>query len=319
MSKILITGKIKGEALNKLSSHEVVMWELDRGMSASEIIEQGRGAQAIITLLSDRWTAEVMDEFPNLKIIANYAVGYDNIDLKEATKRQIAVTNTPSLEVNVAVSEFTMGLILAIAKRISEGEKYAKEGLYKGWKPDLFIGNNLQGKTLGIIGLGRIGKMVAKLANTFGMRILYFDENPSNDAPEAEYTNLDDLLSFSDFVSLHIPLLESTKNLINKDKINMMKKGAFLINTARGGIVDEESLVEALESGKLAGVALDVHEKEPQLNHRLMQMDNVILTPHIASATHEVREKMTEQSVEAILSVLGGRLPDNLVNRAVVL
>lgn len=321
MSKILITRKIPGKALEKLKDHEVVTFDFDRVMTPQEILEYGPGTDAVLTLLTDRWTAEMMDAFPNLKIIANYAVGFDNVDLEAATERGIVVTNTPSNEVNEAVAEFTWAMIFSLAKQTVAADNFAKAGKYSGWRPDIFLGHNLTGKTLGIVGLGRIGSMVAKRAEGFEMKMLYNTRNRDQEAENSmhvEYKELEQLLGESDFVTLHVPLVEETKHLVNAEKIGKMKQGAYLINTARGGIVDEEALVEALKSGKLAGAALDVHEKEPQMNPELMQMDNVILTPHIASATVEVREKMTEQAVDAVLKVLAGEEPETIVNKEVL-
>lgn len=320
MAKILITRKIPGKALEKLKEHEVIQWDFDRVMSAPEIIEQGKDADAIITLLYDRWTGEMMDQFPNLKIISNYAVGFDNVDIKAATERGIVVTNTPSDEVNESVAEFTWVLLLAISRRMEEAGQFAKKGLYKGWEPDLFLGHDIYGKTLGVIGLGRIGSMVARRAQGFNMKVLYYEREQHPDREKelnVEYRTLDDLMAQSDYISLHVPLTDETRHLIGKTQFDKAKKGSYLINTARGGIVDEHALVEALRSGQLAGAALDVHEREPQMNPELMQMENVILTPHVASASVEVREKMTQQAVDAVLKTLNGEKPENIVNKEV--
>lgn len=317
--KILITRKIPGKALAKLSEagYEVVMPDYERVLTVAEIIEMGQGAEAIITLLTDRWTGELMDALPNLKIISNYAVGFDNIDVEAATQRGILVSNTPSDEVNEAVAEFTWALILGLSRRVVETNTFTCRGLYKGWEPDLFLGRDVYGKTLGIIGLGRIGSNVARRAQGFKMKVLYNSRNRDQDTENSlgvEYRELDQLLAESDYMTLHVPLNDETKHLINTEKLAKMKQGSYLINTARGGIVDEHALVEALKNGKLAGAALDVHEHEPATNPELMQMENVILTPHVASATVEVREKMTQQAVDAVLKTLKGEKPETLVN-----
>lgn len=322
MSKILVTRKIPGKAFEKLlnSGNEVIVAQFDRVLSPQEIIEMGRETEAVLTLLTDRWTGEMMDEFPKLKIISNYAVGFDNIDIKAATERGIVITNTPSNEVNESVAEFTWAMIFTLAKQTIAADAFAKKGLYKGWQPNIFLGHNLTGKTLGIVGLGRIGTMVALRAQGFEMKVLYNERTRNQETEkqlEMEYRELDQLLSESDFVSLHVPLVDETRHLINAEKLSKMKQGSYLVNTARGGVVDEQALAQALKSGKLAGAALDVHENEPAMNPELMQMENVILTPHIASATVEVREKMTEQAVEAILKVLSGEMPENIVNKEV--
>ncbi len=321
MSKILITRKIPGTTLPKLQEgNDVFMWEFDRVMATDEIIEKGKDSEAIITLLYDRWTGEMMDQFPNLKIIANYAVGFDNVDIEAATKRGIVVTNTPSDEVSESVAEFTWSLLLGLSRRVVETNEFAKKGLYRGWEPEIFLGHDVYGKTLGVVGLGRIGVMVARRATGFKMKVLYNTRDKDTDKEKElgiEFRDLDQLLAESDYVSIHVPLTDDTRHLINAKRLSIMKKGSYLINTARGGIIDEHALVEALQNGQLAGVALDVHEREPQMNPELMQMENVILTPHIASATHEVREKMTQQSVDAILKTLSGEMPENIINKEV--
>lgn len=320
MSKILITRKIPGKALDLLKDQDFFMWEFDRVMAADEIVEKGKEAEGIITLLYDRWTGEMMDQFPNLKVISNYAVGFDNVDIKAATERGIVVTNTPSDEVSESVAEFTWSLLLGLSRRVVETNEFAKKGLYRGWEPEIFLGHDVYGKTLGIVGLGRIGKFVARRALGFKMNVVY--SNRSQD-PETEkelgikFLDLNSLLELADFVSIHVPLTDETRHLMNADKFSKMKNGSFIINTARGGIIDEMALVEALKNGKLAGAALDVHEREPQMNPELMQMENVILTPHIASATHEVREKMTQQAVDGVLKTLVGEIPENIVNKEV--
>lgn len=319
MSKILVTRKVPGKDLEKLhEAGEVVVSQFDRVLTADEIVEMGQGAAAIMTLLTDRWTGELMDALgPNLKVISNYAVGFDNIDVKAATERGILVTNTPSLEVDEAVAEFTWTLVLAISRRMCEGEDFAKKGAYHGWEPDMFLGRDVYGKTLGIVGLGRIGSVVARRARGFNMKVVYNCRNRDEEAEKelgVEYRKLDQLLGESDYITLHVPLTPETRRLINTESISKMKPTAYLINTARGAVVDEHALVEALRAGKLAGVALDVHENEPQMNPELMQIENAILTPHIASATVEVREKMAQQAVDSILKTLKGEKPENLVN-----
>lgn len=315
--KVLVTRRIPGKALEELQKdHEVIVSRFDRPLTPQEIMEMGKDADAILTLLTDRWTGELMDNFPDLKIISNYAVGFDNVDVKAATERGVVVTNTPSDEVNESVAEFTWSLILALSRRLVEADEFARKGAYKGWEPDIFLGRDVYGKTLGIIGLGRIGTMVARRAKGFNMKVLYNkrerDENAEKELG-VEYQELDQLLSEADYVTLHVPLTKETTRLINKESLEKMKKAAYLVNTSRGMVVDEHALAEALRSGKIAGAALDVHENEPSMNPELMQMENVILTPHIASATIEVREKMTSQVVESILKVLSGEKPEDLV------
>jgi glyoxylate reductase len=257
---------------------------------------------------------------PQLKIVSNYAVGFDNVDIKAATERGVVVTNTPSNEVNEAVAEHTWALILSLARRIVEADESIRRGGYRGWEPDAFLGTNLIGKTLGIVGLGRIGSMVARRAAGYKMKILY-NKRTRDDKLEKElgvnFADIDRLLSESDFVTLHVPLTEETRHMINQETLAKMKKRSYLINTSRGPVVKEHDLVEALRSGHLTGAALDVFDNEPDIDPELLGMQNVILTPHIASATWEAREKMAEQAVDAILSVAKGQKPENIVNEEV--
>ncbi len=309
--KIFVTKQIPGEHLEKLKNvgYEVLV---------VEPLEKIKDSDALLTLLTDRVDGDLMDAAgPGLKVISNYAVGYDNIDIKAASDRGIVVANTPCDEVNEAVAEHTWALILALARKIVESDEFIRDrgyfagkGGYKGWEPDLFLGTNLIGKTLGIVGLGRIGTMVARRAQGYNMRLLYFKH--TDDA-----SVLNTLLSESDFVTLHIPLTEETRHMINKETLSKMKKGAFLVNTARGPVVSEPDLVEALKNGHLAGAALDVFDNEPKISPELIAMPNVILTPHIASATWEARNKMGELAVAAILDALSGAKPQNLVNEEV--
>ncbi|BCX14392.1 MAG: D-glycerate dehydrogenase [Patescibacteria group bacterium] len=319
--KVLITRKIPGEYIEKLKNagFEVDLWGLDRPMSREELLNKVVGVDAILSLLTDKIDAEVMEKAGSqLKIVSNYAVGFDNIDLDEAKRRGILVTNTPSKEVNEAVAEHTWALILALSRRIVEADEATRRGGYHGWDPDIFLGRSLVGKTLGIIGLGNIGSMVAKRAAGYEMNILYNKHNPDPKAEEElgiKFASLDELLSLSDFVSLHVPLTDETRGMINKDAFSKMKRGSYLINTARGAIVCEQDLAEALRTGILAGAALDVFENEPNINPELLAMENVILTPHIASSTWEARLKMTDQAISAILDFFSGRTPENVVNK----
>ncbi len=321
--KVFVTRKIPGKALDKLTSsgHEVEISKFGRPLTQEELVEKVKGADALLTLLTDRVDGDLMDVAgPQLKIVSNYAVGFDNVNIKAATDRGIVVTNTPSEEINEAVAEHTWALILSLARRIVEADEAVRRGAYKGWEPDIFLGINLIGKTLGIIGLGRIGSRVAQRAKGYNMTILYNKRKPD---PEKEkelgvtFVSLDDLLSKSDFVTLHVPLTEETRHMINKETLAKMKKGSYLINTARGPVVDEHDLVEALRSGHLAGAALDVYDNEPNIDPELIGMENVILTPHIASATWEAREKYGQLAVDAILDVLENKKPQNLVNEKV--
>jgi glyoxylate reductase len=318
--KVFVTREIPGNSLEKLKAagYEVSVFAEDRPITPAELLEGGKGADAILSFLTDKFDGEVLDALgPPLKIISNYAVGFDNVDIPAASQRGILVTNTPSNEVNEAVAEHTWALILALVRRIVEADEATRRGMYHGWEPGIFLGTNVIGKTLGIIGLGRIGTMVARRAGGYKMTVLYHKHHPD---PEAEkefgvkFASLDDLLAAADVVTLHVPLTAETRHLMNKETLNKMKKGAFLVNTARGPVVSEHDLVEALRSGHLGGAALDVFDNEPNVSPELIGMPNVITTPHIASATWEARNKMGEQAVEAIRAVFSAQKPQNLVN-----
>lgn len=318
MSKIFVTNQIPGDHIEKLKSqgNEVLI---------GETLDKIKDSDALLTLLTDRVDGDLMDAAgPQLKIVSNYAVGFDNIDVKAASDRGIVVANTPCDEVNEAVAEHTWALILALARRVVESDEFIRQegyftgkGGYKGWKPDLFLGTNLIGKTLGIIGLGRIGTMVARRAQGYNMNIIYNKHTRDLECEEkmgVKYCDLDTLLSQSDFVTLHVPLMEETRHMINKDTLAKMKKGSYLVNTARGAVVSEVDLVDSLKSGHLAGAGLDVFDNEPNISPELIAMVNVILTPHIASATWEARNKMGELAVAAIVDYLSGKKPENIVN-----
>ena len=321
--KIFVTRQIPGDHLEKLkeAGHEVTVSQFDRPLSEEELVEKVKGIDGLLSLLTDRVDGDLMDAAgPQLKIISSYAVGFDNVDIKAATDRGIVVTNTPCDEVNEAVAEHTWALILALARRIVEADESVRQGLFRGWEPDIYLGTNLIGKTLGIIGLGRIGSMVARRAKGYNMQIFY---NKHESDPEVErelgvkFAALDELLAKSDFISLHVPLNDETRHMINKDTLVKMKKGAFLVNTARGPVVNEHDLIEALKSAQLAGAALDVFDNEPNISPELLAMPNVITTPHIGSATKEARDKMGELAVGALLDVFVDTKPQNIVNEEV--
>lgn len=323
MAKIFVTRKIPGDSLEKLkvNGNDVVVSDVNRPLTPEELLNGIKGADAILSLLTDKIDGDVMDAAgPQLKIISNYAVGFDNVDTEAATKRGIIVCNTPSDEVNESVAEHTWALILCLARRIIEADEATRAGAYKGWEPDIFLGTNVVGKTLGIIGLGRIGSMVARRAKGYNMTLLYNKHEP-DPAAEAElgvkFVSMEELLAQSDFITLHVPLTDETRHMMNKSVFAKMKKGAFLVNTARGPVVDERDLVDAIRSGQLGGVGLDVYDNEPNIAPELINAPNVITTPHIASATWEARNKMGEQAVAAILDTLMGTSPKNMVDEKV--
>ena len=321
--KIFVTRQIPGDHLSKLkeSGADVSISPFNRPLTREELLEKSKGADALLSLLTDKIDSELIDSIgPQLKIISNYAVGFDNVDVKTASERGILVTNTPSDEVNEAVAEHTWALATAIARRVVEADEATRHGAYRGWEPDIFLGTSLVGKTIGIIGLGRIGTMVARRASGYNMTVVYYKRTRDMECEEkmgVKYCNMDAILSESDIVTLHVPLTEETHHLIDKVALSKMKKNAFLINTARGAIVNERDLVESLREGQIAGAALDVFEDDPNISPELYEMPNVITTPHIASATIEARNKMGEQAVSAILDTFADKKPQNLVDETV--
>ena len=320
MAKIFVSRKFPGTHLERLqnSGNEVYICEHDRPLSAEEFLERAKGMDAVLSFLTDKIDGEVIDAVgPQMKIFSNYAVGFDNIVVKDATDRNVLIANTPCDEVNEAVAEHAVTLMLSLARRIVEADESTKRGSYRGWEPNIFLGHALRGKTLGIIGLGRIGTMAAKRVKGFDMRVLYNKRSPDPEAEREfgiEFADLDKLYGESDFISIHVPLTEETRGMVGRDAIAKMKHGVIIVNTARGPIVDEHALVDGLREGKVGGAGLDVFETEPNINPELIGMENVILTPHIASATFEARDKMGQLAVDAILKTLSGEIPENLVN-----
>lgn len=318
MPKIFITRQIPAIGIKLLKDKG---WEIEVGpegkISEKELIEKVKGADAILSVLTETIDGKVMSAAgQQLKVIANYAVGYNNIDIKAAKEKNILVTNTPGVLTD-AVADHAAGLIFAAAQKIVAADKYTRAGKYEAWGPELFLGGDIFGKTLGIIGFGRIGSSVAaRMHRGFGMKILYADINRNPEMEEklkAEYREIGDLLKEADFVSLHTALTEATKHLINAERLGLMKLTAYLINTSRGPIIDEQALVKALKEKKIAGAGLDVFENEPELSPGLAELDNVVLTPHIASATKETRDKMATMAANNIIAALDGQTPPNLV------
>lgn len=286
------------------------------------ILEKVAKVDALATLLSDKIDAEVFDAAPNLKIVSQLAVGFDNIDVKEATKRGIYVTNTPGILTNTT-ADYAWALLMAAARRVAEADKYVRDKKWKvGWHPAMLQGRDIFGATLGIIGLGRIGAAIAKRAKGFNMKILYYDVVRR---PEVEeklgimFRELMAILKESDFITINVPLLKSTHHLINEERLKQMKKTAILINNARGPVIDEKALYKALKEGWIAGAGLDVFEQEPTpATNPLLTLDNIVVAPHISSSSFETRSKMAEMVAENLVSFLEGKTPPNLVNKDVV-
>lgn len=276
-------------------------------MPRGELLARVRGKSALICLLTDLIDAEVLEAGRDLQIVANIAVGYNNIDVDACRARGVVVTNTPDVLTN-ACAEFTWALILGIARRMGEAERQLRRGEWKGWALDHMLGAELRGKRLGLVGVGRIGRAVAARAPAFGMQVAYTARG-QQDLPGAERLPLDRLLATSDVVSLHCPLTPETHHLIDQKALAKMKRTAYLINTSRGPVVDEAALAWALEQGLIAGAALDVYEHEPEVHPALLRLDNVLLLPHIASATTETRTAMADLAVSNVLAVLSGKPP----------
>jgi glyoxylate reductase len=288
----------------------------DRVLGKSELVEKARGKDGILCLLNDTLDEQVIEAADRAKVIANFAVGYDNIDVDAATRRGILVTNTPGVLTDTT-AELAWALVFAAARRIPEADRFTRAGRFTGWSPTLFLGRDITGKTLGVIGAGRIGTAVAEKSRGFRMRILYHDIERNPDFEKrtgGTYATLDTLLEQADIVSIHVPLTESTVHLIGRHELKKMKKTAILVNTSRGPVVNEKELAEALENEEIAGAGLDVYEEEPKINDALMRLDNVVLAPHIGSASVETRTKMAVMAAENLLAALRGETPPNLVN-----
>jgi D-3-phosphoglycerate dehydrogenase len=317
--KIYVTRPIPEDGVEMLrkNGYQVDVNPENKVLSKDELKKAIAGYDGVLCLLTDKIDGEVLDAAgKKLKIMANYAVGYDNIDVKAAAERKINVTNTPGV-LTEAVAEHTFALLMSVAKRIVEADKFVREGEYKQWEPKGFLGPQIWGKTIGIVGLGRIGSFVAQIAHGgFNMEVLYHDVKKNEEFEmrfSAKYRDLTSLLKQSDFVTVHVPLLPATHHLISAKELGMMKERAILINTSRGPVVDEVSLVEALKAGKIAGAGLDVFEKEPEITLGLADLPNVALTPHTASATREARSAMSKIAAENIIAALEGKTPPNVV------
>jgi glyoxylate reductase len=290
------------------AASDVDLYVGSSAISREELLQRVKGVDAIVCLLTEAIDGAVLDAAgPQLKIVANVAVGYNNIDVPACRSRGIAVTNTPDVLTN-ACADFTWGLILAITRRLSEGERVVRAGKWGGWALDYMLGMELRGKQLGLVGVGRIGAAVADKAPAFGMTIAYTDQRAA-DIPNSTQMPLDRLLSTSDIVSLHVPMTPETKHLIDQKALTKMKRTAYLINTSRGPVVDEAALAWALKERLIAGAALDVYEKEPEIHAGLMSLENVLLIPHLASGTTETRTAMADLAVTNAINVMNGKPP----------
>ena len=320
--KVFVTRIIPDEGLKLiLENCDAEVWQAETPPPKEIIIEKIKDCEGILTLLTDKIDAEIMDKAPKLRIISNYAVGYDNIDVKSATQRGIMVTNTPGV-LTETTADLAFALILATARRIVEADKFTRSGKWKSWGPMLFLGRDVYGATLGIIGLGRIGQAVARRAKGFNMKVIYYSRKRKEDVERelgVEYRELHSLLREADIVSIHTPLTEETYHLIGEKELSLMKPTAILINTARGAVVDQKALYKALKERRIFGAGLDVYEKEPiDADDPLLELDNVVLLPHIGSASVETRGRMARMAAENLLAGLRGEKPPNLVNPEVL-
>jgi len=317
-ARVAITRKIHSAAEELLRSVQCEVWVNPeaRPLQQDELRAIAQEYDGMICLLSDRIGEDVLSAARRLRVVANYAVGFDNIDVPAATRRGIAVTNTPDVLTN-ATAELAWALLLSVARRVVEGDRLVRAGEFHGWEPLMLLGYEVAGKTLGIIGAGRIGTAMARRARGFDMRILY--TRPSGPRPEmdelgAQHVDLEWLLRESDFISIHTPLTPSTRHLIGRPQFALMKPTAILINTGRGPVVDEAALAEALATRRIAGAGLDVYEFEPRVEPALLELDNVVLLPHIGSATFEARAAMAKLAAENVLDTLRGKIPRTCLN-----
>jgi len=315
--RVFVTRKIPEPGLDILRKEcEIEINLYDKVLSKEEIIKGLKGKDGLICLLTDPIDRDVICAEPGLKMIASYAVGYDNIDVKAATKRGIPVSNAPGVLTDTT-AEMAWALLFSVARHIVEGDRFTRAGKFKGWGPMIMLGLDVSNKTLGVIGAGRIGTSFALKSKGFNMKVLYVDER-KNDILEQELgakkVELPVLLSQSDYVSLHVPLLDSTHHLIGEKELKLMKETAILINTSRGPVVDESALAKALREKWIFGAGLDVYEHEPLIEEELLKLDNVVLQPHSASATIETRTKMAIMAAENMIAGLKGEIPPNCVN-----
>jgi glyoxylate reductase len=321
--KVYVTRELPERGLRIIKERfDAEVWPEYAPPPKSVIIEKAAKVDALTTLLSDKIDAEVFDAAPNLEIVAQLAVGFDNVDVKEATKRGVYVTNTPGV-LTETTADFAWTLLMAAARRVVEADKYVRTGKWRvGWHPMMFQGRDIYGATLGIVGLGRIGSSIAKRAKGFDMKVLYHDVVRRQDLEKdlgIEYTEIDALLQEADFVTLNVPLLKETHHLMDEKRLKLMKKTAILVNNARGPVVDEKALYKALKEGWIAGAGLDVFEQEPTpTSNPLLTLDNVVVAPHISSASFETRSKMAEMVAENLIAFFEGKAPPNLVNKGVV-
>jgi glyoxylate reductase len=311
MARVFASSTLPGDAIERIrKEHDVVVGDERVGVRGEVFLREAASFAAIVSLFNDRIDAALLDLVPQLRVVANFAVGYDNIDVAACRARGVVVTNTPGV-LSEATADLAFGLLIAAARRIAEGDRIVRRGAFRGLTPSFLLGVPVHGATLGIIGLGRIGQAMARRARGFGMRVLYTGRRQALPDVEralgAAFVPLDDLFAQADFVSLHCPLTPETVHLVNASRLSQMKPGAVLVNTTRGACVDEAALADALARGPLGAAGLDVYEREPNVHPGLLELENVVLAPHIGSADRPTRQAMARIAADNVLAVLGGR------------
>src|SRR5271168_1345 len=319
---ILSTHPLFPEARAALDAHcDVEYWSRPDRPSRAEFLKQVAPKDGVVCLLTEKIDKEMLATAPKVRIAANVAVGFDNITVPDCTARKVAVSNTPGV-LDETTADFAWTLLMTVARRVGEGEDLARSGKWAGWNLDELCGGDVWGKTLGVIGFGRIGRAVARRSRGFGMKVIYTDAIRAPESAEAElgarFVDMDALFAESDFVTVHVPFMAGTHHLISAARLKQMKRTAYLINTARGPVVDNEALYEALKAGTIAGAGLDVHEQEPKIHAGLVSLKNTVLTPHIASASLETRTKMAVMAAENVVAFFAGRRPPNILNPEVL-
>ncbi len=321
MKKVFITAKLPGKSVEDLKrDYYVEVFSEERSPTEEEILQGARDAHALVTMVTDRIDRTVIDSCPSLLIISNCGVGYENIDVDHATRRGIFVTNTPGV-LTETTADLAWALIFSVARRIIEGDSFVREGRFVGWRPTLFLGVDVHGKTLGIYGMGRIGTAIARRAKGFDMRVIYHNRKRNEESEKesgATYVDFPTLLRESDFVAIAAPLNEGSRGRFGLDEFRQMKRTAVLVNVGRGQIVKEKELALALEERIIWGAGLDVYEREPVVEEELLKLRHVVLLPHLGSASLETRERMASMAVESVVQTLSGEAPRNLVNPEVL-
>jgi glyoxylate reductase len=312
MARVLVTRQLPPGGLDPLAGHELVQRDGDQPLTHEELVSAVAGVDGVVCLLTDRIDAEVIAAGLGLKVVGNVAVGYDNVDVAAAERAGVAVCNTPGV-LDETTADVAFGLILAASRRFSEAERDLRAGRWTGWSINQYLGHDVHGATLGLVGYGRIGQAVAGRASGFGMRVLHHTRHPTG--RPGHVASLDELLASADVVSLHVPLDEHTRHLIGRRELALMKPSAVLVNTARGPIVDAEALAEALESGTIFAAGLDVYEDEPKVPPRLLAAPRTVLLPHVGSGSLQTRRAMARMAAEGVRAVLAGERPANLITR----